>query len=397
MISIAVIFHRLGPYHWARLNSIGALLPTLGVELFGETSDYGWDKISGRSAFQRVTAFSGGNNGAERPTDLVRRIHQILDEYHPDVVAIPGWSEKGALAALSWCLKKAKPVVVMSDSQVSDEPRLWPKEMIKGRLVQMCSTGLAGGIRHADYLAALGLAREHIFIGYDVVDNDHFAAGSDAARRDAVNQRRQLNLPDNYFFTCSRFITKKNLRRLLEAYDGYRLLAGPDAWKLVLLGDGPLKPQLLDQIEQRGLAAEVLVRGFIQYEELPAYYGLAGALIHASTTEQWGLVVNEAMASGLPVIVSNRCGCLPELVAEGKNGFSFDPVHTPGLIQLLRRVAAKDFDRAAMGEAGRQMIARWSLETFAANLKRAAEAALETPRRRTGFLDHIILRALLQR
>src|SRR5208337_5127598 len=93
--------------------------------------------------------------------------------------------------------------------------------------------------------------------------------------------------------------------------------------------------------------------GFKQYEELPAYYGLAGAFVHASTAEQWGLVANEAMASGLPVLVSNRCGCATELVEEGRNGFAFDPENVEQLAGFMRRLGCGPTDAASMGMAGR--------------------------------------------
>ena len=83
--------------------------------------------------------------------------------------------------------------------------------------------------------------------------------------------------------------------------------------------------------------------GFKQYDELPIYYGLAGAFIHASTTEQWGLVVNEAMAAGLPVIVSERCGCAPDLVENGRNGFTFDPYDVDALTHLMLKMALWEF------------------------------------------------------
>ena len=74
-----------------------------------------------------------------------------------------------------------------------------------------------------------------------------------------------------------------------------------------------------------GLDNDVIFPGFIQYDELPAYYGLAKAFIHASTVEQWGLVVNEALAAGLPVLVSERCGCAPDLVREGRERLHLRP------------------------------------------------------------------------
>jgi 1,2-diacylglycerol 3-alpha-glucosyltransferase len=396
MNPVCVIFHRLGPYHWARLNAAGALISTLGLELFGETSEYDWDKIGGPGAFRRVTLFPESDGRRMRTKDLVHRIHKILDEHQPAAVAIPGWSGQGALAALSWCLKAVRPAIVMSESQASDGTRSWPKETIKKRVVAMCSAGLVGGAAHVDYLAALGMSRDRIFTGYDVVDNDYFASRSNAARQDAVSLRERLNLPEKYFLASSRFIARKNLPHLLEAYRGYQRLAGPAAWKLVLLGDGPLKPQLLARI-QLGLASDVLLPGFKQYDELPAYYGLAGAFVHAGITEPWGLVVNEAMACGLPVLVSERCGCAPDLATHGKNAFTFNPLDAPALTQLFRRVAGNECDRAAMGNASRKIIARWTPKTFAANLKSAAETALEAPRRQGGIFDQILLRTLLRR
>jgi glycosyltransferase involved in cell wall biosynthesis len=397
MNRIAVLFHRFGPYHWARLNAAGTLSCTLGLELSAETSEYGWQKVGGESTFRRVTLFPESDGRLAPTQELARRLHATLDEYQPAAVAIPGWSDKGALAALSWCLKKGKPAIVMSESQASDETRQWPKEAIKRRVVGLCATALTGGTTQANYLATLGMPRPHIFTGYDVVDNDYFSRESEVARRNADELRARLNLPEKYFLASNRFIVKKNLHRLLEAYSGYRQLAGPGGWKLVLLGDGPLKPQLLAQVEQLGLGSDVLLRGFKQYDELPAYYGLAGAFVHASTTEQWGLVVNEAMACGLPVLISERCGCAIDLVVSGRNGFTFNPFHVQALIQLLLDLAGKKFDLKAMGEASREIVARWSPKTFAANLLRATETALQLPARKMSFLNQAVLQALLRR
>ncbi len=238
---------------------------------------------------------------------------------------------------------------------------------------------------------------ERIFTGYDVIDNHYFAIGSDQARHDADNIRTRFALPQRFFLASNRFIEKKNLPRLLNAYTLYRNQAGPAAWKLVLLGDGPLKAQLQALIVQKDLSPWVLMPGFKQYDQLPAYYGLAGAFIHASTTEQWGLVVNEAMASGLPVLVSNRCGCAPDLVEEGRNGYTFDPYDVDALARLMLNIAADDCDRAAMGQASREIIARWTPQTFAENLYKAAEAALNAPRPKASLLDRMLLWALIRR
>ena len=125
--------------------------------------------------------------------------------------------------------------------------------------------------------------------------------------------------------------------------------------------------------------------GFKQYGELPLYYANAGAFVHASTTEQWGLVVNEAMASGLPVLVSERCGCAPDLVETGRNGYTFDPHDVDALARLMLDMASDACDRAAMGRASREIVARWSPATFAEGFGGPSVAALDAPLPRPGL------------
>ena len=112
-------------------------------------------------------------------------------------------------------------------------------------------------------------------------------------------------------------------------------------------------------------------RGAIAYADLPAYYGLAGAFIHASKVEQWGLVVNEAMASRLPVLVSNRCGCVADLVSHGENGLLFNPFDRAGLSRCMLEIAGNDGRRTAMGRSSRRRIRGWGPERFATGLHAA--------------------------
>ncbi len=108
---------------------------------------------------------------------------------------------------------------------------------------------------------------------------------------------------------------------------------------------------------------------------MPAYYGRAGAFIHPALVEQWGLVVNEAMAAGLPVLVSERAGCAPDLVRQGVNGFTFDPLNTAELARLLGVISRSAHDRAGWGAASRVIVAEWSPGRFASGLWAAADAA----------------------
>jgi 1,2-diacylglycerol 3-alpha-glucosyltransferase len=393
---VAVCFQRLGPYHHARLSAAGARTPLAAIEFSAVDKTYAWAKIEDAQGFGRTVLFEDALDVAR--SRLLRRVHDALGGLRPDAVAIPGWSEPAALAALLWCLRRRRPAVLMADSTAWDEVRRPGREAVKRRVVRLYGAATVGGAPQRDYACALGLSRDRVFCGYDVVDNSHFARGAERARAKAEAWRGRLRLPERFFLACSRLVEKKNLFRLLEAYALHRARAESRHWPLVILGDGPLRPQLTRRVEQLGIAEDVLLPGFKQYDELPAWYGLAGACVHASTTEQWGLVINEAMAAGLPVLVSERCGCAPDLVQDGINGFTFDPYDVGELAGLMQRVAAMtDEQRQAMARAGQTIIADWGPERFAAGLMQAVEVALRRSPPQASSFDQALLWALARR
>jgi glycosyltransferase involved in cell wall biosynthesis len=253
------------------------------------------------------------------------------------------------------------------------------------------------------------MPRDRIFTGYDVVDNAYFARRALEIRNLNLPQaneiRKKYGLPEKYFLASARFIEKKNLPMLIRAYARYRELAGNrdngqrttdnGPWDLVLLGDGPLKTDLCRLISDLRLAGHVHLPGFKEYDELPVYYALANAFVHASTTEQWGLVVNEAIASDLPVIVSGQCGCTPELVRD--NGFTFDPASERELTARLFEMASlSENERKCFEAASRRIAAAFEPKRFGEGLERAAKLATTLPRKQAGLLDRAVLSAVLR-
>ena len=186
---------------------------------------------------------------------------------------------------------------------------------------------------------------------------------------------------------------EKDLTRLLLAYSQYKAKRGERGWKLVILGDGPLRGKLLRQRSRLHLESDVIFPGFVQYDQLPLYYGLAGAFVHASIVEQWGLVVNEALAAALPVLVSNRCGCVPELVHDGENGFLFDPLNIGELSRLLDLVSRTP-DLQKMGRRSRSIIQGWSPAKFAEGMLQAATTALTVGPLHPRLVDRLLVKAL---
>ena len=392
--NVAIMFSIFGPYVVARLNALAKAIEVLGIEGSVSNDTYRWNEIRGKEDFRRVTLFTDTSIARKSSIEILRRTWSVLDEHRPDVVAIPGWSSRWSFSMQSWAIKNKVPMIVMSESTAFDFDRVWWREWIKRRVVRTFAAAHVGGRHHVDYLVRLGLPRERIFTGYDAVDNEYFGHGSAYARAQADAVRTKLGLPERYFLASARFVEKKNLLGLIEAYSCYRAHAGTDPWSLVLLGDGGSRPQIEAKITENGLTQCVVLPGFMQYEELPPYYGLAGAFVHASTVEQWGLVVNEAMASGLPLIISNRCGCVLELVRDGENGFTFDPCDTAALAVHMNYMASDNCDRSGMGQRSRDIVAQWGPKAFAEGMCKAIEAAFVTPLLRGAVLDRVLIGAL---
>ena len=418
-MKLAVIFDNFGPYHLARLQAAAGLCDLLAVEISARSAEYVWRNEATATTFRRLTILEENSNGANATQELLQRLDRTLSQFQPEAVAVPGWSSRAAFGALRWCADAGVPAITMSESTTWDEQRLGWKEWIKRRLVRLCSSALVGGSPHRDYMLQLGMPDDRVFLGYDAVDNEYFATKTEALRHQRTEVRKKYGLPEHYFLASARFIEKKNLPRLLQAYARYRALCqksegrsqgseissksdvrplSAGVWHLVILGDGPLKSDVCRLVSELSLQDCVLLPGFKQYPDLPAYYGLASAFIHASTTEQWGLVVNEAMASGLPVLVSNRSGCAVDLVQEGQNGFTFDPNDFEALAKLMLRLTQSPAAQLTeMGDASREIIADWATNRFAAGLRAAAECALKVGPKRAGLFERLLLTALIHR
>ena len=286
-----------------------------------------------------------------------------LNEIQPDALAIAGYSNPAMLAALRWCRLNDCIPVLMSETSEADFNRNPLKEWLKRRIVKQFKSALVGGAPQERYLVKLGMDPKVIFAGYDVVDNGAFTPAT----------IRALPRPNQnpYFLAINRFIPKKNLSLMIAAYASYREQAS-EPWDLVICGDGDLRPELESQVSSCGMDGVVHMPGFLQQVDILPYLAHAGCFVHASTREQWGLVINEAMASGLPVILSNRCGCFEDLVKEGINGYGFDPQDANALTSLMVKMSSRDVDLDAMSTAALEHIAHFSPDTFADGLLLAA-------------------------
>ncbi len=385
---VAFLVQRLGPYHHARLRALAddQSLSVSVIEFRPLDLVYGWEPVVEFGGYSRIQASPEGDIGS------------MLASVRPDVVVCVGYADSEIHRAAAWALAHGVPLVTCSDSTYDDEPRSRMKEAFKRLVLSAFDAALVAGTRSHDYLGTLGMKGETRFRPWGVVDNAHFERGADAVRRSPANSRSKLKLPDRFFICTARFVPKKNLAALVEAFARYAAAARESAWALVFSGAGPLEDDLRARVAAAGLGSRVCFPGFVQYPELPAYYGLAGAAILPSVSDQWGLVVNEAMAAGLPVLVSSRCGCAPDLVRGGENGHTFEPNDTAVLADVMGRVAGMDRGSlAAMGTRSREIVAAFTPESFAAGLKAAVGCALARRPRRSGLLTRAVIGALAAR
>ena len=401
-LSVAVVFHCIGPYHHARLNAAADRLSVTGIEWSAKGCE-AWGEADSPARYNKVSLFAEATAQYPAKAELQRAFWKALEQTNPDVVAVNGWNNFGSLIAANCCIRRGIPMVVMSESAKQDERRVWWKEMVKRWIVGIYSAALVGGQRHVDYLVELGITPERIFTGYDVVDNKYFRQRAEELTSREPEVRQKYRLPENYFLASARFIEKKNLLRLIRAYAEYRHRSqgtgvadpgynGRAPWDLVLLGDGPLRETLNAQLSTLDLHQHVHLPGFKPYQELPAYYGLAKAFVHVSTSEQWGLVVNEAIASSLPVVVSNRCGCAPELI--NGNGFTFDPFDEKALAERLLKIASlSDEERKSLSDASYATSTNFGAERFGEGLEQAARVALNR-HGETALVDRALIIAI---
>ena len=358
-----------GPYLVARWSAFATKFSgSFNLIELGRISDtYQWQPLDREVPYQRII-LSERSAESQSPFNLIRLLIKELNRIEPDILVLNGYAQLATLSALLWSLLHRKRAILLSESKEDDAPRSWGREMAKRLIIKGYNAALVAGQPHKRYLLKLGIAADAIFLGYGVVGNDAFNP----------NQIRFLpkTLDRPYFLAINRFVPKKNLLYLISSYAAYRQVAGTQAWDLVLCGDGQLRPQIEQRITELSLQDFVHLPGFLQQDQLLPYFAHASCFIHASIQEQWGLVVNEAMAAGLPVLVSHSCGCFEDLVIEGVNGFGFDPENSQQLTDLMLTVTSGDVDLHKMGNAAFEHIQNFSPDHFAQGLVQAVEYAL---------------------
>lgn len=275
-----------------------------------------------------------------------------------DAFIVNGWQLKSYRQAAAACRAAGIPVMVRGDSQLYT-PRPWYKrfamEITHRWLLRRFDGFLTVGCRNREYLEHFGARKNKIFFVPHFVDNQWFVTRADEGRARRMEMRASWGVVEDDFVAL--FVGKfQDKKRPLDFIRALRVLSEQPPAKLgsriiaVFVGSGELDKKMRAEVDDFRLS--VHFAGFKNQSELPPYYAAADGLVLPSDGgETWGLVVNEAMACGLPAIVSDAVGCGPDLIEDGRTGFVFPMGDVAALAARIAelaelRAAGHDFSPA---------------------------------------------------
>ena len=251
--------------------------------------------------------------------------------------------------------------------------KLSVKKLFWPRLFRLADTVILPSSGGAALMRSLGIAEERIVVTPYCVDNDWWIAESRRVDRDAVRRRWEVPKAAPVVLFCAKLQPWKRPQDVLHAFARANL-ASP---YLVFVGDGAMRSTLESEAESLGISDRVRFLGFVNQSGLPETYTASDLLVLASEYEPFGVVVNEAMLCGCPVMVSDRVGARFDLVREGETGFVFPMGDVGALSELLRECLQSPNLLKRLSQAARDRMASWSpaqnLEALVAALERAIQ------------------------
>jgi 1,2-diacylglycerol 3-alpha-glucosyltransferase len=302
---------------------------------------------------------------------ITRGLRAALGRSSPQVIICGGYADPAAWETLFWARRNHTEFVLWSESNRFDARAERPTvEWLKKYFVRHCDRFVAPGEASFEYLKLLGAPAASIWLAPNAVDNVWFARQIENARSAAGPWRKKMNLPSRFFLFVGRLVPEKGVLDLLFAYAKLKTALRSDVG-LVFAGDGLAKKELMQKANEI-IPGKVCFPGFAQREDLAILYALAEFLVLPTHSDPWGLVVNEAMACGLPIIVSSVAGCSPDLVQNGWNGYVVPPRDLEKLSAVIESLLENPELRQQMGAHSLERIQHNSPEACADGLAAAA-------------------------
>ena len=356
MAKVVIWYTHVTPRHIRAIGCLEERVPSLvAVSVaYSEKVYPWWQDTPELGAVRHVQLCSQPLESLSQP-QLIKAVREFLEQEQPHVSIIAcGYDSSYSRFIARWVKQHGGRTILLANSWAGTRRRWAIREWVKGCIARRLFDAVCtSGERAQSYFLGLGFSQHQIWKQFNVVDNEHFSAGAEHARNNAPALRRELKLPNPHFLFVGALEPWKNVFLLLDCYTRYRRSGG--RWGLVVVGVGSELESLQAKAKQNQIP-DLVFAGMKKHEETPVYYGLASCLVLPSLSETWGLVVNEAEAAGLPILASNKCGCVPELVHRGINGYVFEPTDGGELIRLMHLISNGRADLERMGQSSRQLI-----------------------------------------
>lgn len=318
------------------------------------------------------------HEGTLEEVSLLSRISGILKaikEFKPAVVNLTGYYDIASWTILFYCKFKGIKTILSNESTANDHARNGLKEFIKALIIKQFDGYFNFGTLSENYILSLGVKPNKMLVKRNCVDNKALKQLYLNYLPERIQQQHMRNLSSNNFIFVGRLIDYKNLFHFLEAFNLAQTKSSYD-WGVIILGDGELKEDLQQFVSENKIQ-NVNFKPGVSWQQVPEYLALSDVLVLPSYSEPWGLVVNEAMACGLPVIVSDKCGCVIDLVKNGENGFTFSPNNHEQLSNLLLKFMNNEVNSEQMGLVSQRIIQEYSPENVAFEMYKGFQKTIQ--------------------
>ena len=376
------VFRHLAQRNDLDFQVLFAMLPDAAAQGAGFGVEFEWDipLLEGYkySVLNNVAAQPGVTyyKGCDTP-----EIATELKERKIDAVVVNGWVVKTCLQTLAACRKLGIPCIVRGEANNLRPRPLW-KRLIQRQLVRRYDAYLPIGTASRNFYRGYGVKDSVMFNAPYCVENDRFArAALEAApRRNELRSRWQIPESAVCFLFCGKFETKKHPVELVQAFmSACSQLPDNESSNhppihLLMVGDGELRHQCEQLASRLSPLATITFTGFLNQSEIVDAYVAADVLtLPSDHGETWGLVVNEAMACGLPAIVSDQVGCASDLIRHDQTGWVFPFGNWDELAEVLVKVLRQKEQIQGMSSACRDLIDLYSPEVAAKGIANAVK------------------------
>ena len=328
----------IAPY---RIPVFNALAGRAGVDLhviFLAETDHAlrqWHIYTDEIRFSYEVLPSWRLRAGKRSFLVNRGLWSALDAANSQTILCGGYNYPASWEALWWARRHKVRFVLWTESNQRDKRSGGATlEWLKRYYVSSCNAFVVPGKSSFAYLRTLGASEQAIFTAPNAVDNTFFATQAEKVKCQPAAFREKFGLPRRFLLFVGRLVPEKGVFDLMQAYAKLESVVRSEVG-LVFAGDGASKEALSERAKliEPGM---IFFPGFAQREDLAGFYALAEAFILPTHSDPWGLVVNEAMACGLPIVVTNVAGCASDLVEDGWNGYVVPPADPSRLSATIR-------------------------------------------------------------